>query len=368
MDIKSMENIVNAILVNEDVRSAMLIQPSDYGEFKGTEPKTLKYINEIKKNFPKLKYSDNYESYQGTIISKKSYDHQTIDLNKMGEILGYPCYKEFGNIDKDNIYYGLSLKVKYNSNTEGINIFNNVCKDKTYIDEFKNIADKAFTALTKDKYKKILEHFKIFKVNNVYIDIQETKPILYLINKLKTKHKISNEEDYEIINAIYNLGYNDLSDYAFDYTNPTHRAIAICLLLNNKYDILGNLYPLKDYPQQNEEYEKINSNLENRLIEILDDTKLSKPHELTSYEIETLQKSLEELEFSEKLSKYSFEYKNLYHRGIILYLLSIFVNNILSPFKSLDDYIRMKTDMDDTRSELEETLIEILDETKETFK
>lgn len=51
MDIKSMENIVNAILVNEDVRPAMLIQPNDYGEAKGIDPKTLKSINEIKNFF-----------------------------------------------------------------------------------------------------------------------------------------------------------------------------------------------------------------------------------------------------------------------------------------------------------------------------
>ncbi len=99
-------------------------------------------------------YSDNYKQYQGTIISKISYDDKMIGVNEMGKILGYPCYKEFGDINKDNIYYGLSLKVKYNGNTEGINIFNNVCKDKRYINDFKKIANKAFIALTNDKYIK----------------------------------------------------------------------------------------------------------------------------------------------------------------------------------------------------------------------
>ncbi len=33
------ENILNAILVNENIRSAMLVQPIDYKERKGTDKK-----------------------------------------------------------------------------------------------------------------------------------------------------------------------------------------------------------------------------------------------------------------------------------------------------------------------------------------
>jgi hypothetical protein len=112
--------------------------------------------------------------------------------------------------------------------------------------------------------------------------------------------------------------------------------------------------------------------MEKYLINILNENnnKKTESTELTfsGIDIETLKNSIEQLGFSEKLSKYSFEYKNLFHKGIILYLLSYFINNNLSPFKSLDDYIRLKIDIDDTRRELEEALIEILDETKETFK
>ena len=67
-------NILNAILVNEGVRSAMLIQPSDYKERTGTDTKTLSIVNKIKKLFPDLVSSDTYTTYQGTIISKKSFD------------------------------------------------------------------------------------------------------------------------------------------------------------------------------------------------------------------------------------------------------------------------------------------------------
>ena len=48
---------LNCILVDKDVRSAMLIQPQDYGEATGKDPKTNKILNATQHNFPRLKQS-----------------------------------------------------------------------------------------------------------------------------------------------------------------------------------------------------------------------------------------------------------------------------------------------------------------------
>jgi hypothetical protein len=55
------ENVLNSILVNENIRPAMLIQPADYGEATGNDPETKSIVNEIKTYFPDLKPSENYE-------------------------------------------------------------------------------------------------------------------------------------------------------------------------------------------------------------------------------------------------------------------------------------------------------------------
>ena len=64
-----MDVILNCILVNENVRPAMMVQPADYKEASHIEPKTKYIIEEIKKMFPNLLVSSDYETYQGVIIS-----------------------------------------------------------------------------------------------------------------------------------------------------------------------------------------------------------------------------------------------------------------------------------------------------------
>lgn len=110
---KDIENILNAILVKEGVRPAMLIQPADYGEATGTDKKTSSIVNAIIKLFPNLVSSDDYQDYQGTIISKQSYDGTDISLNRMGEILGYPCFSDFETLNREEPLFKLDLKVSY---------------------------------------------------------------------------------------------------------------------------------------------------------------------------------------------------------------------------------------------------------------
>ena len=88
------EILINCILVDNDIRPSMLIQPQDYGEATGSDINTKLILTEIKQIFPQLIHSENYKVYQGILISKKSYDDRDIDLQNMGRILGYPCYAD----------------------------------------------------------------------------------------------------------------------------------------------------------------------------------------------------------------------------------------------------------------------------------
>ncbi len=266
------KNILNAILVNENIRPAMLVQPIDYNESKGTDKKTLTIVNGIKKLFPNLYLTDNYQNYQGTIISKKKLllDNQFVSLEKMGKILGYPCYKNFENFNRDNNLFALEIKVLYNNNIE-IPLFANVCENKKNLKKFNLIAQKAFDVFTNEKYKHIL---KGININKVYVNVENMIPTQSVIDKLIINNKITEEEKEKIIEILYNCGFSDnLCDYDFQYNNKIHKGILLDILIKEKYDILSPFYPLQTYPIQQKEIEKITIQLEKGLIEILNKTK-----------------------------------------------------------------------------------------------
>ena len=269
------KNLLNAILVNENIRPAMLVQPIDYNESKGTDKITSTIVNGIKKLFPNLYLTDNYQNYQGTIISKKklSLDNQFISLENMGKILGYPCYKNFENFNRDGHLFALELIVLYNNNIE-IVLFANVCENNQTLNKFKFnlIAQKAFDVFTSGKYKNIL---KGININNVYVNLENMITTQSVIDKLITNKKVTQEEKEKIIEILYNCGFSDnLSEYDFQYNNKIHKGILLDILIKEKYDILSPFYPLQTFPIQQKEIQTITIQLENALIDILNKTKI----------------------------------------------------------------------------------------------
>ena len=267
-------NILNAILVNEGVRSAMLIQPLDYNEKTGNDKITFSFVSKIKKLLPSLQSSDIYEIYQGTIISKKSYDSKVISLAKMGEILGYPCYADFETLNRDEPLFNVKLVVSYDN--KEIQLFNNICKDKkTATASLKALSTKAFEALTNEKYRYILDELKIYNIDKVFIDIENIIPTQHIITKLISKKKITSEEIGVIRNVFYNMGFTEkLSGYEFQFNNPIHIGILLDVLVKEKYDLLSPFYPLQNYLKQAVEVDRITIALENAMIDILDKTRI----------------------------------------------------------------------------------------------
>jgi len=150
-------SLLNAILVNENIRPAMLVQPADNDESTGEDPKTKSILNAIKTEFPELLQSGNYKAYQGIIISKVDYNGKTdISLEDMGQILGYPCYTDFNTINPDDTSFSITVYA-YIKNGEKIPLLANICKDETKKDIFKQFAVKACEVFAMEKYKKKLE-------------------------------------------------------------------------------------------------------------------------------------------------------------------------------------------------------------------
>jgi hypothetical protein len=133
--------LINVILVNEKVRPAVYIEDGSI-------------IKSIQKLFPNLIY-ENYAG--GYVVSKQKYPNiRKLSANNFGKILGYPCYADFENLNRDIPYYGIEININYNNN-RNIQLFANVCKDKTNLDKFKLIAKKAEKAIKKDEYKEMIK-------------------------------------------------------------------------------------------------------------------------------------------------------------------------------------------------------------------
>jgi len=270
------DNVLNVILVNENVRPAMLVQPADYGESTHNDPKTKSIIESIKEYFPNLLFSQDYEIYQGVIISNTDeYNgRKDISLEKMGEILGYPCYKDFTNRNPDEMSYGIEVYVQ-EKNGKVSQLFANRCKDETNIEKFKTFAEKAKIAFDKEEYKDILQGVNINKVD---VNIDRDIPIQMIINHLIENKELEQEEIYQIQNILFNFGFSidfkyDFIDI-FQYSNPIHKGILLGLLLNDKNNLLSPFVPLQNYPNQDKQVNEIIEAWEKDILDILEKTKL----------------------------------------------------------------------------------------------
>lgn len=267
--------ILNCILVNENVRPAMLVQPADYKERTHSDPRTKSIIEGIKKYFPNFILTSDYENYQGVIISKIDYDYngnKNIVAKEMGKILGYPCYEDFTTIDNNTISYAIEIYVKTNQNNQ-IQILANKCKDTTKLEEFNSLANKAKNAFAKKEYSELLNGFE---VKEVYVEISQNIPTQTIINKLLSNEKLEQVELDKVQNILYNFGFsNELQFYFmiyFQYNNPIHKGILLELLLKEKHDILVPFYPLQNYPTQSKKVNELIEQWEKDLLIILEKT------------------------------------------------------------------------------------------------
>jgi len=265
--------ILNCILVNENVRPAMLVQPADYKERTHSDPITKSIIEGITTYFPNFILTSDYEKYQGVIISKIDYNgNKNIGAKEMGKILGYPCYEDFTIIEDDKISYVIEIYVKTTQYNQ-IQILANKCKDITKLPEFNSLANNAKNAFSKKEYSELLNGFE---VKEVYVEISQNIPTQIIINKLLSNEKLEQAELDKVQNMLYNFGFsNEIQFYFmiyFQYNNPIHKGILLELLLKEKHDILSPFYPLQNYPTQSKKVDELIEQWEKGLLIILEKT------------------------------------------------------------------------------------------------
>ena len=278
----NLEHILNAILVMEDIRPAMLIQPADYGEATHNDPKTKSAVEMIQTQFPTLKRSDVYKIYQGVIFSKINYNHckKYISLQTMGKLLGYPCYKNFDAKPNEKVLYSISINVTFkDSLLNSVQLFANQCKSKTSIPKFKQIAEKAKLVFQKEQYKCFFSSAnKNIEIDDVFVEVTKNVPTQCIIQRIIQNKTLTPDDIQKIQNILFNFGFNEdigiqiLNN--FEYKNPIHRGILLDTLLKEKHDILSPFYPLQFYPKQEKQIDEITKKWEADLLDILSKTKV----------------------------------------------------------------------------------------------
>jgi hypothetical protein len=265
----TLEPLINAILVHENIRPAMLVQPADYGEARETDPKMASILHQLKSYFPELIHSSHYEIYQGTLISKKNYNGKLINLMEMGKILGYPCYKDF-EMNRNEITYSASIVI----NMDGVDheVITNLCKTKEKQREFERLATHIQRALL--GYTDL-----VGVVQSVRVKITTIIPTTVLIHKLIHDLHFTKEDLDAVNNVMFNFGFNvDFQFFFtdnFQYKNKIHRGLLISLLLMEKNYTLSPFFPLQEYPEQNKTVLEIIHAWELEFMDVIGKTKIT---------------------------------------------------------------------------------------------
>jgi hypothetical protein len=283
--------LLNLILVDAEVRPAMLVQPANFNEWLPTDPLTSECMFYIKQQFPRLKYSDNYSPFQGIIISK--YDDyngiSNISAVEMGKILGYPCYKEFAEIIESQI--DPENKEVYSTNTidlvailqnpmaPHIILFSNRCIGYDKISQFKDIAYNAMRAFNSHKYDVLLTNIHIRTVDAITTSRITSQSTL---NKLLARSLLTAGDMECIIGDMWNL--NDptrisetIIDTLYEPNNDIHNGLLMIIMLDciPKCDRISPIYG-KNSPEL-VQYSYIRSKWFNMLLEIFKRTRKNTP-------------------------------------------------------------------------------------------
>lgn len=237
-------NIINAFLVNVNIRPASLLQHVDYVD-KEYSYYTLKKIKEL---YPELYQIKNY---QGVIITKKEINEEIDTCEKVGNILGYPYKDDFKKILKEKLGgYKVQLNCIYllNEEIEQTTLFVNRCIELNHLDKFNDIAKLA------NEYTDHIIEFDNMTIQLLYFTITSEKiySSRYVLTYVYNNNPPNEDIIFHIGNIIYNMGIienNEIIYNYFNYDKCLHRYI-VCMyilgdILMDKYRIILPKYTYK---------------------------------------------------------------------------------------------------------------------------
>ena len=306
-DFKNIDQYIECFLVKYDVRQAYLLEGCkclgrrETGLFARIFSKdNCKIHSSIRKWFPTL--IETHLPGFGSFISNDKIDlNEITNDDDVGCILGYPAWKGFSKLDRNEMHYSFSIRItfkdypsKYKHFFEPIEIITNVSSNditddmeiiKRKIEYILKVeGESGETGLIIQQYINTIE-----VVKNVHY------PVKYLIKKLienssngsngsnigntdnssDINYILTEKEKDEIRNYIWNIN-DSLNQYDFVWDNPIHIGIIISLLLQHENHELEPFYNYfrEEHPKALESID-INCKYALALIRVLDMAKYS---------------------------------------------------------------------------------------------
>ena len=201
-----LEIITNSYLVNNNIRNAYLLQLNNI-----KDKKKEIYLKKIIKLYPTLQISDRYSQYQGLIISNHNYNNKVISNRKMGEILEYPCFKDWDKItgNKEYTIYRLSAII---NNDIKILLTINKCLNNKNKDKFLKLKTLYKDSLIHKEYSNIIMNEFNIKIKNINVKL-ETEIISSfddIIYKAVCNIKLNKSNKNKLLKwGIHKLNYSD---------------------------------------------------------------------------------------------------------------------------------------------------------------
>jgi hypothetical protein len=229
--------IINAFLVNEGIRPAMFLMLCDYKD-------NLVYIliiETISLLYPNLIHT---KINDGLLLSKNELDITDLTSAKLGQILGYPSFDDFNYIIENEHEESCTVElIAELISGKQLQILANRCKPENL-----NNATTILSALAVKATDALLASCEYSQfINKIDIEINHMVTPNKLIELLMTE-QLSCSNKSEIMNLLWNLGFNYLCNYEFDYSNPFHKGILMTLLTHFIHNPLEPFFPLHQWP------------------------------------------------------------------------------------------------------------------------
>jgi len=116
----------------------------------------------------------------------------------------------------------------------------------------------------------VLQNDKIFGsiVREVRVEVSKSIPVKTLVTKILAGN-VDEYDKLEINNYIWNLGFNIIGDYKFDYSNQIHIGIILTLLTYYDNNPLSPFFPLQRFPEQDDKVAELTIKWETELLKLL---------------------------------------------------------------------------------------------------
>lgn len=263
-----LDEYMNCLLVQNNVRPAFLIQPADYDEATNKDPITASKVAAISTFFPTLTIS----IIRGEpLVAKRAYEEKDIQTSQnMGDILGYQCAAEYDYIQthRDEPSVVIQFIVKFKNGNEK-QLMANVCRDD------RTFADSVALATRIDE---VLKADPLLSIESVTAEKQVIVPIKSILSKLIRSEDLTIDDEHVLRNHIGNLIFNDdgrLFRYEYEFKNPVHRGILISLLSYIDNDPMEPFYPLQ-YHEEHRAVDKKVLEWGAELLRVLNETRMVK--------------------------------------------------------------------------------------------